>query len=261
MSTVDDNDLAQVREVLCAREVPPGAKQRVLLAVESRRTGGGRQRRWAWSAAFGVLAIAGLAVGQAGGVEPLLQRTATLLGLGESAAPTPPPRSGAAPLRPVNPSPALKSDAANGEDEPRPPAPAEAVQRGDTDTAQRPDEAPPTPSEHDVPPVPRPRHHGPTPAGVDSSDETRAPSSDLTRQVQDYKRAMAHADPGRRLVALRAFKQRWPSSPLLHEVDVQILATTEQTNGQTAAAAKTFLRDHPESPRSKDVRQLVEEEE
>ncbi len=83
----------------------------------------------------------------------------------------------------------------------------------------------------------------------------------LARQVGEYQRALSLA--GRNdeaaLAAWRSFRGRWPASPLRHEVDLQIVAALGRLGrrGELDAAARGFLREHPESPRSGDVRNML----
>lgn len=142
--------------------------------------------------------------------------------------------------------------------------------------AQAPEAAPA--NEVAPPPEPAPAHGDAAPANVPApppveaapsggpahARHVQAPhvSSDtLAQQVGEYQRALSLA--GRNdeaaLAAWRSFVHRWPSSPLRHEVDLQIVAALGRLGrrGELETAAKGFLRDHPKSPRSGDVRNVL----
>jgi hypothetical protein len=87
------------------------------------------------------------------------------------------------------------------------------------------------------------------------------PTSALSQQVADYREAVGDLDgnPADALLRLRAYRRKWPESPLLHEVDlrvIQVLVSLGRSN-EARAAAKSFLEHHPDSARAAEVRQIA----
>jgi hypothetical protein len=54
-------------------------------------------------------------------------------------------------------------------------------------------------------------------------------------------------------------KRSWPAAPLAHEVDVEIVATLLSLGraGEARAAATSFLRHYPSSPRAEEMRAIA----
>lgn len=86
--------------------------------------------------------------------------------------------------------------------------------------------------------------------------------SELSQQVADYRDAVAQlaADPAGALVRLEAYRQRWPSSALLHEVDLRIIQglVALGRHGEARREAERFLSRYPESARAAEVRRIAE---
>jgi hypothetical protein len=84
----------------------------------------------------------------------------------------------------------------------------------------------------------------------------------LAEQVAAYKRATSNREPTVVVRELRAFKQRWPGSPLIHEVDLQIVAALQRAEDGDGArkAARDFLRDHPDTGRATEMQKLAGEQ-
>ncbi|MGE5784460.1 MAG: tetratricopeptide repeat protein [Myxococcales bacterium] len=110
-------------------------------------------------------------------------------------------------------------------------------------------------------------HMSPAPSAASASplvrEKPRAASnaSQLDLEVADYQAALAfsHQDPQAALNRLRVHRRKWPTSALLHEVDlriVQILSAQGQKS-EAQAEARKFLERHPDSARLPEMRRLA----
>jgi hypothetical protein len=251
---------------------PAGAKERIIARIEA---GGQRpvvlrpRGRWALAgvgllvaSSVGAMTLPGVSTSLPFRLLPSLAPAPTLtvpaLGPAHSrpAAPHGAERQAAAPAAP----PEGEGAKAPGEgqppaSEPTAPATAPAAPLAEP-TAPAVDAAAPSPS-------PAAPAEAKARAAARPSGDGHASSDTLARQVGEYQRALSLA--GRNdeaaLSAWRAFARRWPTSPLRHEVDLQIVAALGRLGRrhELDAAARGFLRDHPQSPRSGDVRGMLRE--
>jgi hypothetical protein len=85
--------------------------------------------------------------------------------------------------------------------------------------------------------------------------------SELSQQVAQYEQAttLTGARPAEALRLLRAFRQRWPSSALSHEVDLRVIQLLVQLGDVPNAKqeARAFLLRHTQSPRRSEVQRLA----
>lgn len=114
-----------------------------------------------------------------------------------------------------------------------------------------------------APLAPLPR--APLPHAASNSIQKKVPEAEkmddeLAEQIRAYKLALSTAEPTVRATRLRAFKQRYPKSPLLHEVDLNLVAALGEAKApeQQRAAAQQFLAEHPESARAAEVQTLAD---
>jgi hypothetical protein len=243
--------LESFRESSGAARPPLGSKERVLAAVEGR----GRRSVVLRPRARVGLVLVGLLV--ASSVGAMAMPNAVLppyLRLRPGLAPTPTPT--VPPLGAPHAAAPRLSALAEGKRAPSPEAapPAEPALAAH-DGAAPANEPAPSPAEAAPSEAPAHVRHAQAPQAPRVSSDT------LAQQVGEYQRALSLA--GRNdeaaLAAWRSFVHRWPSSPLRHEVDLQIVAALGRLGrrGELETAAKGFLRDHPKSPRSGDVRKVL----
>jgi outer membrane protein assembly factor BamD (BamD/ComL family) len=86
-------------------------------------------------------------------------------------------------------------------------------------------------------------------------------TSALSEQVTSYSEAVAllPGDAARALTRLRAFRERWPASPLAHEVALRTIQALVSLGRDSEARqeARTFVMSYPNSPKVADVRELA----
>src|SRR5262249_14933319 len=112
---------------------------------------------------------------------------------------------------------------------------------------------PPTP-----PPAPR-KTHAPKPVAAAPEEPPEGP--ELSDQLTAYRHALAQRgkDDARALDEWRQIKQKWPTSHLNHEIDLNVIDTLIRL-GRTAeakAAAQDFLRIYPNSPRRAEIERIA----
>ncbi|HEU4410114.1 MAG TPA: hypothetical protein VFS43_32970 [Polyangiaceae bacterium] len=244
------------------RRPPPGAKERVLAAVEGR----GQRPVALRPRARVALVLVGLLVASSVGAMTLpgvsLPRS-LLPGLAPSPTPTVPPLGPARTAAPRADARPAGGKAAGGPEAAAPSAsPPEAAPAGGAEVTPSPAGAPQAaPGAEPGSAVPAGPGEGKGHGAARRPAEPHGSSDTLAQQVGEYQRALALA--GRNdeaaLVAWRSFVRRWPTSSLRHEVDLQIVAALGRLGrrGELEAAARGFLRDHPHSPRSGDVRKVL----
>lgn len=230
MTTDEDGALSLVRDHLREIEPPPGAKARVSLELEERITGRARSARplWVLGLAGALVAGASLAASQRGswfGSEPELTAPAK-------------------PAAPVSlPSPAKR-------------------QRAHSLAS---DVAKPAPLEDDAESRVAPEVKTQSTKRATVSSRRVAPDTTLAKQVAELRAAMAYAerDDQRALAELRAFKRRWANGPLNHEADVEIVAALRRLgrDAESRAAAKRFVRAHPDSAKVPEMNAVAKEPE
>lgn len=97
-----------------------------------------------------------------------------------------------------------------------------------------------------------------------ASSSASPPASALSLQVAEYMAAVENLDaqPTEALARLRAYRQRWPSSAILHEVDLRIVQVLVRLGRdvEAKAAAQSFLIQYPGSARAAEVRRIAESE-
>lgn len=87
--------------------------------------------------------------------------------------------------------------------------------------------------------------------------------SELSEQVAEYATSVAsmRSNPGAALERLRAHRQRWPRSAIVHEVDLRIIEALVALGrrGEAVTAARAFLQRYPGSAFRSEARHIVEE--
>ncbi len=96
--------------------------------------------------------------------------------------------------------------------------------------------------------------------GSDSSTHAPAKDTALAKQIRSYRAAISTNDPSARVARLRSFKARYPGSALVHEADLNIVKSLGESRKaeEQKAAARAFLKDHPQSARAADIERLAE---
>jgi hypothetical protein len=85
--------------------------------------------------------------------------------------------------------------------------------------------------------------------------------SALAQQVAMYRQIAALEDDDAKLAGWRAMRDRWPSSTLRHEIDLNVVDTLGRLGreDESRREAKGFLQRFPGSPRAEEMRQLLGE--
>lgn len=227
MTTDKDDALLLVREHLRQIEPPPGAKARVSFELEERIAGRARSTRPLWVLGLTGALVAGVSIAATNGAhwfasEP---QAAPTTKIATPVAPPSPPKQQRVPQQTSNVTPASAKEQRERDVEPK------RASAGVKQTS-----AP---------------NHGAT------------PDSTLAKQVAELQAAMAYAerDDQRALAELRAFKRRWPKSPLNHEADIEIVAALQRLgrDQESRAAAKRFVRAHPDSAKAREMNALAED--
>lgn len=104
------------------------------------------------------------------------------------------------------------------------------------------------------------RRHDNEDLNIDDSQPPLTPS-ELAEQVAAYRFALrlSDTDPSTALGRWQRMKKRWPQSPLLHEIDLQIVQTLFRLGryAQGKSEANKFLSRYPNSPKLDEVRELM----
>lgn len=95
----------------------------------------------------------------------------------------------------------------------------------------------------------------PAPPGAKAAAESTA----LSQQVAMYRSISAMTDRSAALQAWRGMLEKWPSSTLRHEIELNIIDTLLRLGRRDEArsAAAAFLRHFPKSPRAAEMETLV----
>ncbi len=119
--------------------------------------------------------------------------------------------------------------------------------------------------EHSAQPVPTPqalrRSRGKKPLEPGAEPRVPVTSSELAEQTTAYRAALSadSHDDAAALERWRRIKARWPGGPLEHEVDFRIVDALVRLGrrDEAQAAARDFLRRHPQSPRRVEMRAVA----
>jgi len=143
----------------------------------------------------------------------------------------------------------------------------EALEQADTRAARRapkPRATPVDPQAHEPAQAPAPEQAAPAVRSAKVEPPARprpATPSELALQVDAYRQALAlrGRDDARAVELWRAMNQRWPRSPLRHEIDLGVidalvrLGRREEARGE----ARSFLERHPRSSKAAAVRSML----
>ena len=101
----------------------------------------------------------------------------------------------------------------------------------------------------------------PAPPSQPQYDLAARPPSALSRQVSFYELGLKLRQRNARLALQhwKAFKARWPDSPLAHEVDLQLLKTLLQLDrvDEARSLARRIVKQYPNSPKIEAVRDIA----
>lgn len=248
--------LERARELFQSIEAPPGAKRRVLAGIETERERRGLHgsRRLV---ALGVLALAGAATAaELGGVTQFFGSAAS-----ESNAPV------SAPVRGDHGPPSVASGEASDLSE----GGASPLTSSSADSEQVPERVAATLAQPGArSPASSERRHSRQPtkragsAALAALPEAKAeaPPSELALQVRDYRRALrwAKRDDERLLRELRAFKARWPESPLRQEAELETISALTRLGRQSDGrrVARRFVEEHPASDKAREIQSALQ---